>query len=362
MTTIAVGDRYEVHIGRGLIGEVPSWVPSTAMRVLLVHAPALADRAEALAESLRADGRQVVVEQLPDAESAKTADTLLRLWSVLGQQGFTRTDVVVALGGGATTDLGGFVAASWLRGVPVVQVPTTLLGMVDAAVGGKTGINTAEGKNLVGAFHEPAVVVCDLDLLRTLPRRDLVAGAAEVVKCGFIVDPQILELVERDPVAALDVDGEVLPELVERAIRVKAEVVTEDLRESSLREILNYGHTFAHAIEQVEQYRWRHGDAVAVGMVFVAELACRAGLLSPELVERHRSVLTSLGLPTSYDTGRWDALLTAMGRDKKTRGARLRFVALTDIGAPTRLEAPQQEWLEQAYAAVSAPGFDPGLR
>ena len=197
----------------------------------------------------------------------------------------------------------GFVAATWLRGVRVVQVPTTLLAMVDAAVGGKTGINTPEGKNLVGSFHPPAGVLCDLDALPTLPRPDLVAGMAEVVKCGFIADPRILELVEADPVAALDVEGPFLRQLVERAIQVKADVVTADLREIELREILNYGHTFGHAVEQVEGYRWRHGEAVSVGMTFAAELGRLSGHLAPSLVDRHRAVLTSLGLPVIVRAG-----------------------------------------------------------
>ncbi len=225
--------------------------------------------------------------------------------------------------------------------------------MVDAAVGGKTGINTPEGKNLVGAFHPPAGVLCDLDALATLPRPDLVAGLAEVVKCGFIADPRILELVEADPVAALDVEGPFLRQLVERAVQVKADVVTADLREAALREILNYGHTFGHAVEQVEGYRWRHGEAVTVGMTYAAELGRLSGHLAPALVDRHREVLTSLGLPVTYAPDRWDDLVTAMRRDKKSRGSRLRFVVLDDIAAPVRLEGPPEAMLREAYACVS---------
>ena len=206
-------------------------------------------------------------------------------------------------GGGAVTDLGGYVAASWMRGVRLVNVPTTLLGMVDAAVGGKTGINIDAGKNLVGAFHEPAAVLVDLTTLRTLPADDLAAGMAEVIKGGFIADPRILELVEADPKAALDPDGDVLAELVRRKIQVKADVVAADLRESSLREILNYGHTLGHAIERREGYRWRHGAAVSVGLVFAAELARHAGRLDDATADRHRAVLESIGLPTGYAAG-----------------------------------------------------------
>lgn len=353
-TTIRVGAAYDVVIGRAIWHRLPGLVGEDAQKVLLVHAPGVRHLVAEVKTALGASGRTVIVVETPDAEQAKTADVLIDLWARLGQHNFTRSDAVVALGGGATTDLGGFVAATWLRGVRVVQIPTTLLGMVDAAVGGKTGINTVEGKNLVGAFHEPAGVLVDLDVLETLPERDVVAGLAEVVKCGFIADPVILDLVERDPQAARDVSGAILRELVERAVQVKADVVAADLRESSLREILNYGHTFAHAIEQVEHYTWRHGDAVAVGVVYAAELAYRAGLLDEALLARHRSVVASVGLPTTYDgTGDFEALLAAMRRDKKSRGALLRFVVLDgQVARPTRLEGPTEEWLREAYAAV----------
>jgi 3-dehydroquinate synthase len=225
--------------------------------------------------------------------------------------------------------------------------------MVDAAVGGKTGINTPEGKNLVGAFHEPAGVVCDLDVLATLPSPDLVAGQAEIVKAGFIADPVILDLVEADPAGATRWDGRHTRELVERAVTVKADVVAQDLTESWLRDILNYGHTFGHAVEQVEGYRRRHGEAVAIGMTYAAELGLRSGHLTADVVARHRSVLSSLGLPTSYPGGRWDELLTVMRRDKKSRGARLRFVVLEDVGRPVRLEAPDEGWLREAFDAIS---------
>ncbi|WP_446663414.1 3-dehydroquinate synthase [Flexivirga sp. B27] len=357
-TVIRVGDDYDVIIGNGVLDQVVAQVPDGAQRVLIVHAPVMADTARRIASAAADSGLQAVVELLPDAEAAKTADVAVRLWSVLADAGFTRTDAVIAVGGGATTDLGGFVAATWLRGVAVVQVPSTVLGMVDAAVGGKTGINIPEGKNLVGSFHPPAAVVCDLDLLRTLPQADLAAGLAEVVKCGFISDTRILELAA-DPVAATDVSGAVLPELIARAVQVKAEVVAADLKEAGLREILNYGHTFAHAIEQVSGFSWRHGDAVAVGMVYVAELSRRAGLIGEGLVDQHRKALQSLGLPTAYpvdgDAGeRWSALRAAMGRDKKTRGSTLRFVALTGLGAPTRLSGPDEAMLRDAFDAVRA--------
>src|SRR5262249_1295282 len=217
--------------------------------------------------------------EVPDAEAGKDIEVAAQCWEALGAANFTRTDGVVGVGGGAVTDGAGFVAACWLRGVPVVQVPTSLLGMVDAAIGGKTGVNTAAGKNLVGAFHPPVGVLCDLSTLDTLPAAELTTGLAEVVKYGFIADPAILDAIEPDPAAAADPRGAVLPELVVRSVRVKACVVAQDLRESGLREILNYGHTLAHAIENVEGYAWRHGHAVSVGLVFAAALARLAGRL-----------------------------------------------------------------------------------
>jgi 3-dehydroquinate synthase len=352
-TRISVGGDYDVVVGHGLLDELPGLLGDGVQRVMVVHPRALGATGEAVREALVAKGFEAYAAEVPDAEEAKTAQVAAFLWGVLGQAGFTRSDAIVSLGGGATTDLAGFVAATWLRGVRVVHVPTTLLGMVDAAVGGKTGINTSEGKNLVGAFHPPAGVLCDLATLETLPPNDFVAGPAEVVKAGFIADPVILDLVESDVEGARSATGPHVRELVERAIRVKAEVVSKDLKEADLREVLNYGHTFGHAVEQVERYQFRHGAAVSIGMVYVAELARLAGKLDDVLVERHRSILTALGLPVTYRGDRWPQLLDAMKRDKKSRGSLLRFVVLTDLAKPTRLEGPDPALLQAAYAEVS---------
>jgi 3-dehydroquinate synthase len=344
---------YDVVIGNALLGDLPALVGEAPRRVLVVHPRGLAATGEAVRADLAEQGYEAVLAEVPDAEEAKSAAVAAFCWQVLGQAGFTRSDVVVGLGGGATTDLAGFVAATWLRGVRLVQVPTTLLGMVDAAVGGKTGINTAEGKNLVGAFHPPAGVLCDLDTLASLPPNDLLAGMAEVVKCGFVADPAILDIVETRPEQVRDPASAVVRELVERAVQVKADVVGDDLRDVGEREILNYGHTFGHAVELVERYAWRHGAAVSVGMMYVAELARLAGRLSEDVVDRHRSVLTGLGLPTTYRGDRWPQLLDAMRRDKKSRGDLLRFVVLDGIGRPSRLEGPDPALLQAAYAEVS---------
>jgi 3-dehydroquinate synthase len=355
-TVVRVGDSYEVLVGHGVSGRVTEVLAPQVRQVLVVRPEPLARLAEPVVARLGQAGLRVHEAGVPDNEAAKTAEVAAGLWATMGRAAFTRTDAVVAVGGGTVTDLAGFVAATWLRGVAVVHLPTTLLGMVDAAVGGKTGINTAEGKNLVGAFHEPAGVLCDLDTLATLPHADLVAGLAEVLKCGFVADPRILDLVEADPVDATRWDGRLLRELVERSIRVKADVVAADLRESALREVLNYGHTLGHAIEQVRGYRMRHGEAVAVGMVFAAELARLAGRLDAAQVARHRSVLASVGLPTSFPGVGFDDVLAVMRRDKKSRGATLRFVVLDDVARPGRLEGPDEAMLRGAFAAVSGTG------
>jgi 3-dehydroquinate synthase len=240
-----------------------------------------------------------------------------------------------------------------MRGVKVIQVPTTLLGMVDAAVGGKTGINTDAGKNMVGAFYEPTAVIADLATLETLPPHELVAGMAEVVKCGFIADPEILTIIEDDSTSAVDPAGPQLAELVRRAVTVKAGVVAADLRESDLREILNYGHTLAHAIEKRERYRWRHGAAVSVGLVFAAELARAAGRLDDATADRHLTVLHTLGLPTTYDPDALGELVKTMGSDKKTRSGTLRFVVLDGLAKPSRLIGPDPSLLAAAYSVIA---------
>lgn len=349
---------YEVVIGHGLLGHLPRILEGSD-RVALIHPASLATSAEAIKSDLADCGFTVTMIEIPDAEDAKTAQVAAFCWEALGASGFTRNDAIVGLGGGATTDLAGFVAATWLRGIRVVHVPTTLLAMVDAAVGGKTGINTDAGKNLVGSFWSPAGVLCDVNSLQTLPRNDLVAGMAEVVKVGFIRDVSILDDIRLSPAEAIDPTSALLPDLIRRAVQVKADVVSSDFRESTSvggkvgREALNYGHTFGHAIEKRERYRWRHGAAVSVGMMYVAELAGLGGRLTQADVDLHREILTLLGLPTTYPAGHWDQLLGTMAVDKKSRGALLRFVVLQGLGQPMIWEGPDPALLAAAYAAVS---------
>jgi 3-dehydroquinate synthase len=351
---VLVNPPYPVIIGTGLLGELTELLDGTH-RVAILHQPVLSTTAEAIRNHLSGKAIDAHRIEIPDAEAGKELPVVGFIWEVLGRIGLGRRDVIVSLGGGAATDVAGFAAATWLRGVPIVHVPTTLLGMVDAAIGGKTGINTDAGKNLVGAFHQPRAVLIDLAMLETLPRNELVSGMAEVVKAGFIADPAILDIIERDPPAAVDPAGSVLPELIRRSVAVKAEVVAADEKEARLREILNYGHTLGHAIERRERYRWRHGAAVSVGLVFAAELGRLTGRLDDATADRHRQVLTSLGLPVSYNPGALPELVEYMAGDKKTRAGVLRFVVLDGLAKPGRLEGPDPALLAAAYSALEAP-------
>jgi 3-dehydroquinate synthase len=350
---VLVDRPYPVIIGTGLLDELTRTLDGRH-RVAVLHQPVLTQTAEAIRSHLADKGIDAHRIELPDAEAGKELPVVGFIWEVLGRIGVGRKDAIVSLGGGAATDVAGFAAATWLRGIDIVHVPTTLLGMVDAAVGGKTGINTDAGKNLVGAFHQPLAVLVDLATLKTLPRNEIVAGMAEIVKAGFIADPVILDMIEADPEAALDPTGAVLPELIRRSVAVKADVVAADEKESALREILNYGHTLAHAIERREQYRWRHGAAVSVGLVFAAELGRLAGRLDDETADRHRTILTSLGLPVTYDADALPRLLEYMAGDKKTRSGVLRFVVLDGLAKPGRLEGPDPALLVAAYSEIGA--------
>jgi len=338
---------YDVVVGTALLDSLPT-LAAGSTRVLIVHPAALREAAEATREDLCRHGFDTHTAEVPDGENAKSLPTAESLWARLGEIGVTRDDTVVGFGGGAVTDLAGFVAGTWLRGIRVVHVPTTLLAMVDAAVGGKTGLNTEAGKNLVGAFHQPAGVLCDLTMLDTLPVEDFTAGLAEVVKTGFIDDPVILDLLEVDPTGRADTR-----ELIERSIAVKCEVVSADPKEAGRREILNYGHTLAHAVEKIEGYRWRHGDAVSVGLIFAAALGRHAGRLDDATADRHKNLLESIGLPTSYAKNAWPAVHEAMRLDKKSRGNRLRFVVLDGLARPAILEDPDPRLLTAAYAELA---------
>ncbi len=349
---------YPVLIGRGALDQLPSFLDG-GPRVALIYSDVLAKPARRAAQLVADAGAHPLLLEVPAGEAGKTVETVGHCWNQLAAAGFTRSDLVIGIGGGATTDLAGFVAATWLRGVRFICVPTTILGMVDAAVGGKTGIDLPRSKNLVGAFHEPTAVLADLELLGGLPDSEVRSGLGEVIKCGFIADPRILDLVRADPAECLDVSSPRLTELIRLSVEVKAKVVSEDLREATStadhvgREQLNYGHTLGHAIEAHEQFQWRHGAAVGVGMVFAAELAHRLVGLDQSVLDLHRATLGSIGLPTSYAAASFDELRRLMALDKKTRGATLRFVGLRSLGQVTIIANPSESVLRECYRAIA---------
>jgi len=317
-------------------------------RVAIIHSAAMTDRIPNVSDS----DAQFFYFPIPDGEAGKSADSLLKVWDWLGAAGFTRSDLVVGIGGGAVTDFAGFVAATWLRGLDWIAVPTTVAGMVDAAIGGKTGINSEYGKNLIGSFHSPFQVIIDLVWLRTLDDRDFAAGLAEVIKCGFIADPIILEILEGRKLQDIRSSRELTLELIERSIKVKADVVSADFKESFAREALNYGHTFGHAVELLSKYKLRHGECVSIGMAFIAHLSHALGLIDEELLAKHLKMLKQVGLPISVSGNSLEEFISVMALDKKSRGRKLRFVVLAGIGQTQRLEDPPAESLALAYERV----------
>ena len=302
---------------------------------------------------LEAPGTSISIFEIPDGELGKTNVTLESLWNFLGTEGFTRSDLVIAIGGGATTDIAGFASATWLRGIDWIAVPTTLAGMVDASVGGKTGINSDFGKNLIGSFHSPSAVLIDLTWLVTLSDRDFAAGMAEVVKTGFIADEMILTKLIGKNITEVRASSDLTIEMIARSLQVKANVVGEDFKESFAREILNYGHTMGHAVELHSQFELRHGEAVAIGMIFIAELAVHLEVMSLELLALHRKILSDLDLPTSYQSNAWPELFHLLALDKKSRGKGLRFVVISEIGKTLRLEEVKEGDLQMAYERLS---------
>lgn len=330
---------YPVFIGSSTSTLLTSYLPRGASRAMLVVPESLTHMADSILSELEEAGLEGNVFVHPDGERAKNSSVLASAWDQLGAARLGRADVIITLGGGVTSDLGGFVAATWLRGIEVVHLPTTLLAMVDAAVGGKTGIDTAAGKNLVGAFHDPKAVLVDLDRLRSLPREEFISGLAEVIKTGLIDDPKIIDAVAANPQLgdvgwATGPGLAVLRDLVHRSIAVKARVVGNDRLEAGLRETLNYGHTMGHAIERAENYRMRHGEAVAIGAVFAARLAEELGIASRGTAAAHEKVFAAVGLPTTY-SGDLDVVMEAITADKKVRQGQLRFVLLQEDGTPT---------------------------
>ena len=338
---------YEVRIDVDYRKELLS-LAGTRDKVAVIFSENMKEQVNAIALG----DAEVFYFPVSDSEAAKSTQTLLQLWDWLGAAGFTRSDLIVGIGGGAITDLAGFAAATWLRGIDWIAVPTTVAGMVDAAIGGKTGINSEYGKNLIGAFNSPQSVLIDTSWLSTLSDRDFAAGLAEVVKCGFIRDIEILNLLQGKKLSEIRKDQALTTELIERSVKVKGAVVSVDFKESFDREILNYGHTFGHAVELDAKYSLRHGECVSIGMIFVAELSLALGLISEEILTSHKEILKNLGLPISYKSSSWESLLGHMRLDKKSRGSILRFVVLDGLGKTQRVEGPEERALLAAYEKV----------
>ncbi|HXF36039.1 MAG TPA: 3-dehydroquinate synthase [Actinomycetota bacterium] len=351
------GQAYEVVVGAGLLPRAGGLLPELpgAERAFVVADRRVAERwFEPLAAGLGGRGLVAVLLPVPEGEEAKALPVAQALWRQLATQAAHRDDVVVALGGGAVGDLAGFVAATYMRGVPFVQVPTTLTAQVDAAVGGKTAVNLPEGKNLVGAFSQPRAVVADVACLGELPDREYRSGLAEVAKYGLAVDPGILELLEADPGPVLAREPATLEDLVARCVRAKAATVAADERDAGPRLVLNYGHTLGHALERLEGFAGRtHGEAVAVGMVFAARLAEALEVAKPGLAARHARLLASLGLEVAGELPEAERILDAFRLDKKYRGG-IRFVLLEDVGRPRIVEGVPEDVIRRVLKEMGA--------
>lgn len=329
---------YSVVVGANGPDEIKS-ISAEHRKVLLV-APTALIKLFKLKES-----KNLSIISTPAGENQKSIKVMESVWRKCAAVGIERSDAIIGFGGGATTDLAGFAAATWLRGIDWYAMPTSLAGMVDASIGGKTGLNSQSGKNLIGSFYSPRSVLIDTSYLTKLPARDLSAGMAEVIKCGFISDYKILNLVQDD---VIDFD-----QLIYRAVKVKAKVVAKDFKESKLREILNYGHTLGHAIEKDSKFRLRHGEAVSIGMVFAAELSNELVGLSKEVVDLHRVLSSNFKLPISYPKSRWKSLSALLLKDKKVKQGKVRFIGISKIGKPVWLEDVPSNTLARVYERIT---------
>jgi len=354
---VTLGERsYPIHVGAGLLDDPGSYAPHVGSRSVAVVtnnvvAPLYLSRLEGALARARARVVSIVVE---DGEQAKGWPTVERVVDALLAARCGRDSLVVALGGGVIGDLAGFAAAVYQRGIPFLQVPTTLLAQVDSSVGGKTAINHARGKNMIGAFHQPLAVIADVSTLGTLPDRELRAGIAEVIKHGFVLDPKLVDWLEASIERLLAREPAALEHAVRRSCELKAQVVAADERESGLRAILNFGHTFGHAIESGVGYgEWLHGEAVAAGMVMAAELSARAGKLRRTDCDRIRALIARAGLPVRGPNLGAERYLELMQVDKKAAGGQMRFILLDAIGGAALRGDIAERLVREAIAAAA---------
>ena len=328
---------YDIFIGQKLLDSLGERIKSTGLNGragILTNDTVGPIYGKQVAKSLREAGYEVSVFSLPDGEKFKTIESMACVYDWLLAEGFDRKSFIVALGGGVIGDMAGFAAATFMRGIDFVQVPTTLLAQVDSSVGGKTGVNRPLGKNMVGAFHQPRLVLADVDTLNTLPKEEFVSGLAEVVKYGVIRDAEFFEWLEGHAASVLKMQPKALAHIIRRSCEIKAEVVGADEREGGLRAILNFGHTVGHAVESLTDYTgYRHGEAVSIGMVVAARLACAQGLCDGDVPEQLVKLLVRLGLPTDFPKKLSpDSVIKSIGHDKKAEGGRVKFVLPTRIG------------------------------
>ncbi|MGH7260786.1 MAG: 3-dehydroquinate synthase [Nitrospiraceae bacterium] len=356
--TVSLGKRsYDIRIKSGVLGEIGAHLCALGFKgtVGIVTNPVIGRLyAPAVLRSLRAAGLAPSTIVLPEGERTKSLRSVATILDALVKARFERGSTLVALGGGVIGDLTGFAASIYMRGIPFVQVPTTLVAQVDSSVGGKTGVNHALGKNLIGTFYQPRLVLVDPDTLRTLPAREWVAGLAEVIKYGVIEDEAFFAYLEQQMDRLLKLEAEPVGQVIARSCHIKASVVARDEREADLRRILNYGHTIGHALESLGDYRKLiHGEAVAIGMAQEADLARHLGLCAPEVVERQRALIRRAGLPDALPAVTFARLWAAMQHDKKVAHGRLHCVLPERIGRvviqPLEREACRQ-WFEQRQA------------
>jgi 3-dehydroquinate synthase len=359
---VALEERsYDIEIGRGSLARVAQFIgerlPKCRQAVVITDENLRATHAAAAVEGIGGGGIKCDLLTVPAGEASKCVSQAERLWNELVRLKVDRQTAVVAVGGGVVGDLAGFVAASFARGLPLIQIPTSLLAQVDSSVGGKVGINLPAAKNIVGAFWQPAGVLIDLNVLATLPEREYRSGLAEVVKYGVIVDADFFEYLERHVSDLGSREPEVLEQVIARCCQLKASVVERDEREvTGLRAVLNYGHTFCHAIETVTGYgRYLHGEAVAIGMDCAARLAAELGRIDESLARRQRKLLVALGLPVTMERLSVDELMTAMQRDKKAEQGRLRLVLPSRLGHVELVDGVANDLVRKVWNGSAAP-------
>jgi 3-dehydroquinate synthase len=353
------GGEYPAYAGWDILDRLPIWLRDVGLTrtVHIVADATVADiHGEALTGALRAGGVESVMHALPLSEGRKTLAAAEEVYDRLVTHRAERSHAVLAFGGGVATDLGGFVAATYLRGLPLIHVPTSLLGMVDAAIGGKVAVNHREGKNLIGAFYQPALVIADAALLPTLPRREFVSGWAEVIKHGLIMDLELLKWLEAEAEALTALEPEPSARVLRRSIALKAQVVSADERESGLRMTLNYGHTTGHALEAATGYEsLLHGEAVAVGMVAAAHIGRELGLLTAEQEQRQNRLIARYGLPLRAPGIDVDTVIDAMSLDKKVSARSLRWILLDGLGRTVIRDDVPISLVREAVELVTSP-------